>query len=70
MKKKLLTIIFCLIILLLACAVLFNNVKKNKNESLKTVKVSEVTHSIFYTPMYVADALGYFEENGIDVEIS
>lgn len=69
MKKKLLTIIFCLIILLLACAVLFNNVKKNKNESLKTVKVSEVTHSIFYTPMYVADALGYFEDNGIDVEI-
>lgn len=69
MKKKLLTIIFCLIILLLACAVLFNNVKKDKNESLKTVKVSEVTHSIFYTPMYVTDALGYFEDNGIDVEI-
>lgn len=69
MKKKLLTIIFCLIILLLACAVLFNNIKKDKNESLKTVKVSEVTHSIFYTPMYVADALGYFEDNGIDVEI-
>ncbi len=31
--------------------------------------VAEVTHSIFYTPLYVADALGYFKEEGLDVEI-
>lgn len=30
---------------------------------------AEVTHSIFYTPMYVSHALGYFEDEGLDVEI-
>lgn len=69
MKKKILTFIFCGIILLAACAVLFNKVNKNENNSLKNVKVSEVTHSIFYTPLYVADAKGYFEDYGLDVEI-
>ena len=42
----------------------------NKQESnLKKVKVAEVTHSIFYAPQYVAHALGYFEEEGLDVEL-
>lgn len=33
------------------------------------MKVAEVTHSIFYAPQYVAHSLGYFEEEGLDVEI-
>lgn len=42
----------------------------NKEESdLKKIKVAEVTHSIFYAPQYVAHALGYFEEEGLDVEL-
>lgn len=41
----------------------------NTSLKLTKVKVAEVTHSIFYTPLYVADALGYFEEEGLDVEI-
>ena len=45
-------------------------IKFNKEESgLKEVKVAEVTHSVFYAPQYVAHALGYFEEEGLDVEI-
>lgn len=45
-------------------------IKFNKEESdLKEVKVAEVTHSVFYAPQYVADALGYFEEENLDVEI-
>ena len=31
------------------------------------VKINEVTHSVFYAPMYLADALGYFEDDGIEV---
>lgn len=43
---------------------------ENKNKSdLKKVKVAEVTHSVFYAPQYVAHSLGYFEEEGLDVEI-
>ncbi|MBE6152128.1 MAG: ABC transporter substrate-binding protein [Firmicutes bacterium] len=42
----------------------------NKPDSnLTKVKVAEVTHSIFYAPQYVAHALGFFEEEGLDVEI-
>ena len=38
-------------------------------KELITVKLSEVTHSIFYAPQYVALSLGYFEEEGLCVEL-
>jgi len=34
------------------------------------LNVSEVTHSVFYAPMYLADALGYFKEEGLEVELT
>lgn len=37
---------------------------------LQTVRVCEVTHSIFYAPQYAAIALGFFEEEGIAIELS
>lgn len=33
------------------------------------IKVAEVTHSLFYAPMYVALEAGYFKEEGLDIEI-
>ncbi len=33
------------------------------------VELNEVAHSIFYAPMYVAIEEGYFEEEGLDVEL-
>ena len=39
------------------------------NSSLTKVTLSEVAHSIFYAPMYVAMEEGYFEEEGIDLEL-
>ena len=65
--KKLL--IFIIIIGLLVCGY-FIFKDKNDNSKLTKVTVGEVTHSIFYAPQYVADALGYFEEEGIDAEIT
>lgn len=44
-------------------------IPKNNDSELKKVKIAEVTHSIFYAPQYVAHALGYFKEEGLDVEI-
>ena len=39
-------------------------------DGLTTVKVNEVTHSVFYAPMYLADSLGFFEEEGIQIELT
>ena len=64
MKKVIIPIIIILVVGVF-CFIFFN-----KEESdLKKVKVAEVTHSIFYAPQYVAHALGYFEEEGLDVEL-
>lgn len=38
-------------------------------EALQTVRVSEVTHSVFYAPQYAALALGFFEEEGLQVDL-
>lgn len=64
MKKKFLSIIT---IVLLVTA-LFAGCKKD-DSGLKKVTLNEVAHSIFYAPQYVAIELGYFEAEGIDLEL-
>lgn len=39
-------------------------------EKSRTLRVNEVTHSIFYAPFYAAINLGYFEEEGITIELT
>ncbi len=36
----------------------------------KVLRINEVTHSVFYAPLYLADALGYFEEEGFEIELT
>lgn len=64
--KKIITIFLILMlpILMVGCGN-----KKEEETKLKKIKVAEVTHSIFYAPLYVSHANGYFEDNGLDVEI-
>lgn len=40
----------------------------NKND--KVIKINEVTHSVFYAPLYLADALGYFKDEGYEIELT
>lgn len=40
-----------------------------KEAELKKVTVSEVTHSVFYAPQYVALELGFFEDEGLSIEL-
>ena len=36
----------------------------------KTLRLCEVTHSVFYAPQYVALSQGFFEEEGLAIELS
>ena len=40
-----------------------------EEKELTKVTLNEVAHSIFYAPQYAAIELGYFEEEGIDLEL-
>ena len=66
MKKIILSLTIFLIIILVAIGILSN---KKEDSNLKNITVAEVAHSIFYAPMYATDSLGYFEEEGLNVDI-
>lgn len=69
MKKRVIIIVIILAILFSIMGVVINQKNKNSQE-LKTIKVNEVTRSVFYAPQYVAINNGYFKENGIDIELT
>lgn len=59
-------------ILLLASLFLFSGsaaLASESEEKLTPVTLNEVAHSIFYAPQYAAIELGYFEEEGLDLEL-
>ena len=69
MKKIIGSLICLLLIVLITIGIFMGKGKDNTEDNLTKITVAEVAHSIFYTPMYVADSLGYFEEVGIDADI-
>ena len=69
--KKILIITICLILISTVGVVYYNVKSRNSVDSkLQTVKVNEVTRSVFYAPQYVAIANGFFEEEGIEIEMT
>ncbi len=72
MKKKIIIIICVIIVFLVALFFVIKNNKNSKedNNGLVTVKVAEVAHTIFYAPQYAAIANGYFEDEGINVDLT
>ena len=57
---------FIVMILLLLSLLSMVSCKENK---MKKIKVAEVAHSVFYAPQYVAIELGYFEEEGLEIDL-
>lgn len=58
-----------LVILLLVLCLIFFLPKKEKNDNMNSIKIAEVTHSVFYSPLYVAIEEGYFNEENIDIKL-
>lgn len=75
MIRRKIIIIIAIVILLATIgitAVLRNADVTTSEEAgmLKTISVSEVTRSVFYAPQYVAIAAGYFEEEGLELNLT
>ncbi len=70
MKKTLITILVVLIIIVIGIVAFSVKDDKNENEELQTIQLNEVTRSIFYAPQYVAISNGFFEEEGLELEIT
>lgn len=41
-----------------------------RKSDLTKVRLNEVTHSVFYAPMYAAISQGFFKEQGLDIELT
>lgn len=69
--KKIITIIVCILLVAVVISVGFIATRPQKNDTaIKTLKVNEVTRSVFYAPQYVAIANGFFEEEGLKIELT
>lgn len=55
---------------LLFCFTLGGTAFASSHNQLKTVRLSEVVRSIFYAPQYVALELGFFEEEGLRIDMT
>ena len=64
-KIKNISIFIVCLLIILASSILFIGCGDNENR----IRLNEVTHSIFYAPLYAAYNLGYFEDEGLDVTI-
>ena len=68
MKNKIIIVSSFLLIIFVSLILLFN-IEEKKDDDLDVIRLAEVTHSVFYAPLYTAIENGYFEENGIDLEL-
>lgn len=67
MKKRIFSFAVA-IVMIVSCLSIFTAC--NNNTSDKTVlRISEVTHSVFYAPQYVAINKGIFEKYGIEIDL-
>jgi len=62
-------VVIALIAIITAISFDGDSPEQTANE-LKTISVSEVTRSVFYAPQYVAIAGGYFEEEGLKIDLT
>lgn len=47
-----------------------NTATKDNVDEIKTIRLNEVVRSVFYAPMYIAINEGFFEEEGLSIDLS
>lgn len=70
MKKIIIPIVCIVIIAAIVITVILVNNKPEEQAELTTIQLNEVTRSVFYAPQYVAIANGFFEEEGLEIEMT
>ncbi len=61
--KRIIVFLTCLVL----CIILL--ISLNKKQDTNKITISEVTHSVFYAPWYVAIEKGYFKDENLDIEV-
>lgn len=69
--KKIIYSIICVVIIGLIALLFILDLNKgdNKKNDLQKIRVAEVAHTVFYAPQYAAINQGFFEEEGLDIEL-
>lgn len=68
---SLLLFIIVLLLILLSCNQdIPDKLEDNEKETCIEVSITEVTHSIFFMPLYVACDKGFFQEEGLEVQLN
>lgn len=65
MKKKLIYLFLAAV-----CATMVPFAAAGCSNNKNVVKINEVTHSVFYAPLYLADSLGYFKDEGFEIQLT
>ena len=70
MKKLIITFFIIAIVATAIFVVLLQKESPTETTELTTLQVNEVTRSVFYAPQYLAISNGFFEEEGLEIELT
>ena len=72
MKKVIISILIGVLVIgaVIAAVIIVNRNREQQETGLTTIQLNEVTRSVFYSPQYVAIAKGFFEQEGLNIEIT
>ncbi len=70
MKRLIISLATILILIGLVIGIFYFKNSNTNEANLQKVSLSEVTRSIFYAPQYIALSQGFFEEEGLEIELT
>ena len=70
MKKNIIILSVIILFIIIGIVLLFVGSTSTTTSDIQTLKVNEVTRSVFYSPQYVAIAKNFFKDYGIEIELT